>query len=204
MNKIIVFDLDGTLITCMEKQVMLLKYIASSNKVKIREPDFFWELKRNGSSTFESLKILGISDDTAKVISQEWVSEVEDWYWLTHDTLYQHVFDMLNALKNDNNKLYLLTARKNVVNLYRQLDQINLKSYFHDVIPVAHKNVIGNKNSFLKKVSCDLFIGDTETDYQATLGTRVKFIACTEGQRNRDFLTRNGVRFFLDESDKLF
>lgn len=33
MNSCIAFDLDGTLITCQQKQTMLLKYIMASNEI---------------------------------------------------------------------------------------------------------------------------------------------------------------------------
>lgn len=198
MNKNIAFDLDGTLITCKSKQVMLLKYLASSNHICITELDLFWELKRDGCSTLRALQALGINESISKKISRDWINEIEDWYWLTYDTVYEGVFNMLDSLK-PGNKLYLLTARRNKKNLYRQLDQLGLMNYFDDVIPVEHNNVALNKKDFLVKASCDFFVGDTETDYQATLGTSVKFIGCTNGQRSKIFLSRKGVEHFYND-----
>ncbi|CAD5779203.1 HAD hydrolase-like protein [Escherichia coli] len=197
MNSCIAFDLDGTLITCQQKQTMLLKYIMASNKILQKNTTAIWELKRAGYSTFDALIKNGFNNSLAKKMCDEWCSSVEDFYWLSYDTPYNDVYSALELL-NSENELYLITARKNKNNVLYQLSQLGLDRFFRDVFVVPQKNVSNNKKKILELLRCDFFIGDTESDFFATEQLSTQFIGCINGQRNKHYLSCVGVNVFID------
>ncbi|KIE19462.1 hypothetical protein SE23_17240 [Vibrio sinaloensis] len=194
MNKPIVFDLDGTLITCRDKQVSLFNQ-ACNHYGKDVDVDYYWKLKRNGYSNRSILTSLNFKFDEVDRICSYWNNHIEDPRWLSLDELYNYTLDKLREISLER-KIYVLTARKNESNVTTQCDGLGISTFLTDLIVVSHDNVVENKNRVLNKIKASLFIGDTETDFFASQNTPSKFIAFTEGQRSKSFLLRQGVTNF--------
>jgi phosphoglycolate phosphatase-like HAD superfamily hydrolase len=188
----IAFDLDGTLITTLDRQILLLSTLMKSfdKSLDIKQ---IWNLKRMGISTFESLILCGIENKLATTISKFWNSEIESFYWLGIDRTFPDTTLVLSELSLKRYHIYLLTARKNEYLLHNQLIKLDLKKYFKNIYVVNPKNSFYEKGLILKTLKPNYFVGDTESDFLASVDSNTKFLAVTTGQRDRKFLVHNGV-----------
>lgn len=193
MKSNIVFDLDGTLITCENKQkYVLFSILTTFGYENVNLLNDWWILKRNGFNTEKALDKIGIPE--ANLISNEWIKEIESSKWVSLDTTYSDSFSMLEFLTNRKQyNLFLLTARRSKFLLFQTLQRLCIDHHFSDIIVVSPKNVVFEKSDFLDKLKPDLFIGDTELDYKASLSSKTRFVALSRGQRSYNYLLNIGV-----------
>jgi phosphoglycolate phosphatase-like HAD superfamily hydrolase len=189
----IVFDLDGTLITCENKQkYVLFSILTTFGYENVNLLNDWWILKRNGFNTEKALDKIGIPE--ANLISNEWIKEIESSKWVSLDTTYSDSFSTLEFLTNRKQyNLFLLTARRSKFLLFQTLQRLCIDHHFSDIIVVSPKNVVFEKSDFLDKLKPDLFIGDTELDYKASLSSKTRFVALSRGQRSYNYLLNIGV-----------
>jgi phosphoglycolate phosphatase-like HAD superfamily hydrolase len=110
------------------------------------------------------------------------------------DTTYSDSFSTLEFLTNRKQyNLFLLTARRSKFLLFQTLQRLCIDHHFSDIIVVSPKNVVFEKSDFLDKLKPDLFIGDTELDYKASLSSKTRFVALSRGQRSYNYLLNIGV-----------
>lgn len=193
MKSNIVFDLDGTLITCENKQkYVLFSILTTFGYENVNLLNDWWILKRNGFNTEKALDKIGIPE--ANLISNEWIKEIESSKWVSLDTTYSDSFSTLEFLTNRKQyNLFLLTARRSKFLLFQTLQRLCIDHHFSDIIVVSPKNVVFEKSDFLDKLKPDLFIGDTELDYKASLSSKTRFVALSRGQRSYNYLLNIGV-----------
>ncbi len=193
MEKAIVFDLDGTLITCENKQKNVLLSILKSFRYK--NADFlsdWWKLKRNGYNTEKALFEIGIS--SARIITQEWIKIIEDMTWCSLDKPFDDSLSTLEFLKkNDSFRIILITARKSKLQPSQAIQRFGFSNFIDDLVVVNPVNAIAEKALFLKKYNPIMFIGDTESDYEASVNSKIRFIALNRGQRSHAFLKEYGI-----------
>lgn len=193
MKYSIVFDLDGTLITCENKHKYVLHSILNSiGNIEPEKIDYWWKLKRNGFNTERALKEIGISN--AKMISNIWINMIENFAWCSLDKPFEDSLSSLKLLKeNFDCRIIILTARKFAVQVIQTLAIFGLYDFIDDLIVVNPEEVIQEKTKYLKMIDPGIYIGDSELDYYASVNSEIRFVALTRGQRSRDFLTKSGV-----------
>ncbi|MDI9338862.1 MAG: HAD hydrolase-like protein [Alphaproteobacteria bacterium] len=207
----IFLDLDGTIISCKNKQTNLLRIILQQNEfqglIKDNVMNNFlnnwWELKKLGNSTKQALIHLGINEYYTQKINEIWINKIENIEISYLDNVFPDFYDFSNICNKKNIKLYLLTARNNLLILRQSINRFNLINYFSKIYVVKHKNLIENKFEILKKYSADYFIGDTETDYLSAIKANIKFIGSTRGQRCKTYLSTYGVNNFFNNFNDL-
>ena len=193
MNCSIVFDLDGTLITCENKQ----KYVLSSilNSIEYIDPekiDYWWKLKRNGFNTEKALSEIGISN--AKLISDNWISTIENFAWCSLDKPFTDSLPALEFLKvNHELNIIILTARRSAFQVSQAIFSYGFNEFIDDLIVVSPEKVIQEKTHNLKRIKPLMYIGDSETDHLASINSKTRFVALARGQRSRDFLKKIGA-----------
>ena len=194
MKQTIVFDLDGTLITCENKQ----KYILFSilNSLGYSKPDSlledWWQLKRNAYNTESALIRMGIAN--AHLISNEWKRVVEDFPWNYFDAPFEDSLSTLEYLKDTGcYKVFILTARRSASQVFQSIQRFGFNNLVDDVIIVNPEKVIEEKTNYLKRVYPIFYIGDTELDYKAATNSDTKFIGLSRGQRCLAFLKKSGI-----------
>ncbi len=193
MDSSIVFDLDGTLITCENKQKFALYSILNRTRsINSSLIDDWWRLKRDGLNTEKALNQIGIH--SAHLISKEWVRIIEDFTWCSIDKSYNDSLAVLRFLKSNNYfKIIILTARKSKVQPFQTVQRLGFTNYIDDIVVVSPENAIQEKAFFLRKFNPTMFIGDTESDYKASVISKIKFVALTRGQRSFAFLKNYGI-----------
>jgi len=193
MNLKIVFDLDGTLITCENKQKYALHSILNSfDYIDPDKIELWWRLKRNGLNTEKALFEVGISK--AKMISDLWISAIENFVWCSLDRPFKDSLPTLESLKvNYEVSVIILTARKCHLQVSQEINSYGFNEFIDDLIVVDPKEVIQEKANSLKRIQPLIYIGDSELDHIASINSKTRFTALSRGQRSLEFLKKMGV-----------
>ncbi|MHB1605924.1 MAG: HAD family hydrolase [Leptospirales bacterium] len=192
---LLAFDVDGTLITCRQRQLEVLRVALSALKIK-RKIDLteHWNHKQNGLSTRKALIEQGLSSPLSEAVGNVWERYIEEPSFLALDRIQPGVSEQLANLHMRCSGLIIISARKNASLLRHQLTYLGLMKYFRKVLVVSPRSSILEKGEILKELTPDLFVGDTETDAQAARMANIHFCAVTTGQRNADFLKTSMIQ----------
>jgi phosphoglycolate phosphatase-like HAD superfamily hydrolase len=199
----IAFDLDGTLISCAQRQSAVLQSIVNALTLDC-DIQRVWECKRAGGSTEAALVQSGITATSASQIAAQWKRVIEEPYWLSLDSLFDGSKDLLKKLKHQGHRLQLLTARSRADLVVMQLNQLGISDLFDQVDVVSTQKVQERKSEQLRLRAAQVFIGDTESDFQAARLAGLPFYAVATGQRSAAFLHAQGIaRVSADLHDAL-
>ncbi len=193
----IALDLDGTLISCRERQVALFRAVLAGSGVAI-DGEEFWTLKRDGFSTHEAALALGLTSEEATESARRWVRDIENPYWLQFDRVYADVREFLQRLRSQNVSFFVLTARRNRYFLGQQILRLAFLSNT-EVVVVAPQDAARQKAEVLRSKDAALFIGDSESDLKAAKVAGVAFGAVERGQRNAAYLIARGADRVSDD-----
>jgi phosphoglycolate phosphatase-like HAD superfamily hydrolase len=190
-----VFDLDGTLITCRQRQVAVARQalcdIAWPGEL---DDDRFWSLKRAGATTGQALTGLGVPPAIASVASKRWGELVEKREWLALDSVYPNSLHALRLVTEHGMVAVVLTARKSRSSAMWEIRSLGMDSLVHEVFVVSPTSARQEKAEVLRRLSPIAFVGDTETDHASSRDAGVDFAAVTCGQRSSQYLSSLGVR----------
>jgi phosphoglycolate phosphatase-like HAD superfamily hydrolase len=188
----IAVDLDGTLITCEAKQLGCLRS-ALRRCGQTADLEGVWRAKRGGLTTRQSLLQAGLTEWNADAVTSIWVESVEKPFWLSFDRAFPDVNDALITLSLSGTKPTLLTARNRPEWLIPQLRALGLAPYLANVVVVPPQTASKSKAVALAEAQADVFIGDSESDLQASLTAGVLFAAVSSGQRSKEYLLMKGA-----------
>ena len=193
--KTIIFDFDGTLLNSNFRHKKLLYDVLKLSSPKVIYTDLtdYLPYKREGNSTLEYLKRKFINLEINK-INNEWIDNIENKYYLKYDTLYKDTLFCLEELRKKYN-IILVTARKNEIGLFNQIEKNNLINYFNEIIIVKPGNP---KYSKVKKIGFNIsyVIGDTENDSELADNLGCIFFALNRGFRSKNFWDHRNVLSF--------
>lgn len=194
----IALDLDGTLITCQQRQMAVLRAALQANGASA-DLCQLWHLKREGAATEQALAQLGLQHPVARRVAQDWQRVVEDPFWLQFDTVQDSVMNTLGEMRAAGAELCLITARGRRQWLPQQLGRLGLSVLLDQVIVVSPHDASTGKAAVLRQVSAVAYFGDTESDWRASVAAEVPFYAVATGQRSAAFLERAGVPVIHDD-----
>ncbi|OXI89577.1 hypothetical protein CFB40_03845 [Burkholderia sp. AU31652] len=184
---LVALDFDGTLVSCKEKQLYALDEASKLHHVAYDAHDTFWDLKRNGSSTLKALTATGMDAVQASKVAAAWIDIVESEQASEHDRLLPDVADALRGLAASAD-LMLLSARRNAALLERQLVSLDLLKFFpiwETVSPLG--GVSNSKAQRLVHHGACCYVGDTESDWSASVAAALPFYLLSTGQRSNSF-----------------
>lgn len=170
MNKKAFIDFDGTIVDVFPRYFGILnEYIREMTYESI---DFleYKKLKRAGKKDHviirELAKGLEIDIDDYVKFKRE---NLEEFSWLRKDVLIGNPESANLKLKGMGYKIVLLTQRNNKNNLIKQLDFLNIKESFDDVVIVEPKVGQNVKASYIGKQYSfdDIIIGDSSEEIDA-------------------------------------
>lgn len=178
-------DLDGTLISCRERQMGLLGILARGCDVNL-DPQQCWELKRGGMGNRAALLHLGVAAGRADAMAALWEQAVEDLVWLDYDRLLPGVADRLTQWLEAGHSLHLISARRNIACANMQLRRLELDAFAS--VDFVDPFEATSKRSALDRVQPDVYIGDTERDFLCAREAGVAAILVCSGLRSRSYL----------------
>lgn len=192
-------DLDGTLISCMEKHTSLMKAILKAHGKKVNI-DEYWFYKRDGLNNIQSLKKCGIENRLSELLNKQWVEQIELVQWMDLDTVFQGVCDFLDKQLHNKNTLHLISARNNKRNSFLQLQKLNLVKYF-ETIDFVSGNLGENKRHKFIQRNIDIYIGDAEQDFKQSQFANIKCLLLISGMRSKEFLRSQDAPVFTNLSE---
>lgn len=192
VRKKIAFDLDGTLLDSRKRHETVMSDILNNNGKNLNTSDLIL-FKSDGNNNKDWLISKGVSEDMAAIINEEWISSIENSNYLELDSLYPNINEILIKLSKEND-LFLITARKNKENAYKQINSLGIAQYFTGISVVdICKDTPSLKAIELKKFKAETFIGDTELDYKAACLANCDFFATNYGFRNKEYWKKSKV-----------
>lgn len=189
----VAIDLDGTLITCKNRQTAVLRAAMLACGAKFANLDEAWTAKREGLTTREALRAAGAPAGIAAAVSARWVAMIEDPQWLQLDACFPDAVDALMRLRDAGVRAVLVTARRHKHWLATQLRSLRLDVHLDKVIVVSPSDATAQKAKVLAQILPRAYIGDTESDFAAARVAGVTYHAVSRGQRSPSFLVRQGV-----------
>lgn len=192
VNRRIAFDLDGTLLDSAKRHEIVMADVLKNYMIDL-DTTTLVSFKSEGKNNIDWLLDKGIDKVLANRINNDWILKIEDMEYLNSDVLYQNIFDILDQLSKSN-ELFLVTARNNKENAYMQINKLGISKFFIDIsIVESCKDTALLKSDELKKYRIDWFVGDTESDYKASVIAGCNFKAVVYGFRSESFLKNHGI-----------
>jgi len=193
MISTIVLDLDGPLLDGMQRHYRCYSGILEGRGFKPIPVNQYWEMKRNRVNRrilLECSDALSLYDE----FLETWTGRIETREYLELDKLQHNVTSILSKWKERELRLLLATMRNNPGNLTWQLDMLNLRRFFDDVVVVHSEHNGASKASEVKSrmmgqcKDSAVWIGDTEADIAAARELGVRVCALTCGLRTKEYL----------------
>lgn len=183
MNKVLVFDVDGTLFDTKVGIIDALNYVLSQYNKSLIEEDM--EEKYIGPPIYDSLiKFSKFDADVAKEATSLY-RRIYVEKFIQHSVPYCGMEDVLKFFENKGYKLYIATM-KTKPQVDRLFSIFGIAKYF-DKIYTATENASISKQEMLMEIQSNnegstiFMIGDTKSDYEATLGLKCIFVAADYG-----------------------
>ena len=202
VKKRIAFDLDGTLLDSRKRHEIVMSDVLKKHGIDL-DTSGLVAFKFDGHNNIDWLLSKGISEDNAQKINKEWISLIENAEYLKADFLYPNVRDVLSNLSKEND-LFLVTARSNKENAYKQIKQLGIVQYSTGISVVdTCSETASLKAVELKKFHAEYFIGDTESDYKAAQIADCDFYAVGYGFRSESFWRKKDIKIVRNICDIL-
>lgn len=186
----IFLDLDGTILDIKYKCYRLYVNVLSHGGFYTVDVSTYWKMKRNKISE-EEIASKTTTPIFAKYYAKKCVSLIETIDYLILDSVLDGVYAILDRWSSDHD-LYLVTSRRNEVNLNHQLSLFDLHRYFKRVYSSGELQI--KKEDLIKHEVSDqagcVIIGDTELDIEVGKILSIKTIAVTSGAREKHVLEK--------------
>lgn len=184
-------DLDGTILTCKEKQMSLLNAKLKPYNLKL-DLELIWNLKRTGLNNKDILDNLIKDQNIVYKICKSWILEIESIHWLYYDKIIKGSIEKIDKWIMDGHTVHLISARNNKLSAYNQLffNRINVKFSTIQFVNPLIKNA---KSIIFKELDLDCYIGDTENDVLSANIAGIKSFSVLSGMRDLDYFNKINV-----------
>jgi phosphoglycolate phosphatase len=189
----LILDLDGPLLDGMQRHYRCYRDVLNEYGYRAIPVEQYWEMKRNRVDRRALLELSGASSLYNEYLNA-WMDRIEAREYLELDRLQNDVVDVLLRWKRQGLRLFLDTMRNRPDNLSWQLDKLELRQFFEDVVVVGSGEDGVSKASEIKPrltgidVNGLVWVGDTEADVVAARELGVRMCALTCGLRTREYL----------------
>ncbi len=192
---ICLLDLDGTLIDSTKRHWVLMQRLLQRHCPDLEgsfDPAVYMQYKADGHSGKQYLtNILHLEETKAREIQKEWQEQIEEEEYLELDVLYEDTLPFLQERKQKGESIVYLTARKNTLGLYRELEQLKIAAYAEQVIVVnpsaAKAEKIAATRALLTSDPQVMLIGDTENEQAVAEATGIRGYLLHRGFRSRRY-----------------
>jgi phosphoglycolate phosphatase-like HAD superfamily hydrolase len=192
MNRVAVFDLDGTIIDVRYRYFRIFTLFLEIKSLPNLSFEEYIQLRNEGQKDVSILEKYTNSSHLIDEFNSFKIEHIEKIEYLKFDHVRPGVLRLLNELSDNNFNLELLTLRKNLVNLLWQLDNLSILSLFskitHDFGKLSKSVYLKSLKSKSNKV---IFIGDSDLDYLAANESGTHFYLVND---NYFFTNKNLVR----------
>lgn len=207
--KLIIFDMDGTILYTLEDLWLSTNYILESNDYPSRTIEEVRLFVGNGiHKLIERAVPKGTDDETIDFLFQQFIAYYEI-HCSDHTKPYDGIIQLLEHLKQDG---YILAVVSNKAD-----GAVNIlsKQYFNDLFDVS----IGERKGIQRKPSPDsvsavmeqfgilkentLYVGDSEVDILTANNAGVDHVSVNWGYRDESFLYASKARYIVSSAKQL-
>ena len=190
----LILDLDGPLLEGKLRHYQCYADILQEQGYQPVPINHYWDMKRKRLDRRVQLQ-QSDAESIYELFLREWLARIEQCSYLSLDSLQPQVIPILKAWQAQGLRLVLATLRNHPDNLYWQLEQLGLRPFFAEIIPVGSLEQTRTKATAVaaylngRSVRDCLWIGDTEIDVEAarSLGMAVATVSC--GLRTEEYLS---------------
>ncbi|MBN1645256.1 HAD family hydrolase [Candidatus Woesearchaeota archaeon] len=185
-NKVIFCDFDGVIIDNSDKLYSIYRDLMKEKRILSKIE--YWNLKKIKIPEEEIIKKTFNNENFIQGYMEKRKDMIEDEKFLEFDRLIANSIESIKKLK-ENNKVILLTKRKNKNNLFTQLRKMKILNIFDEILvsgTVSKKDLILKSSLFAKDQS--VIVGDTEEEISVGKNLGIQTIAVLTGLRARKFL----------------
>lgn len=183
---VVAVDLDGTLVDAAPRQIAVAQEAARIVGSREIDGEMFWSYKREGATTLEALRRLGVENSAALEIDAHWREQIEAPRWLQLDAPLSGARDAVLAIRADGFAPLVLTARGSAEGALERVAALQIAGL--PCVVVSPTAAVAEKAAALTAHAACGFIGDSETDGEASRRAKIPFVAVNTGQRSRAFL----------------
>lgn len=178
-DKLIILDLDDTLVSTHLRQYICIKDYLDQSGINFADYNTYFELRRtNNFSNTALLRHLQIDTDWDD-FKTYYLANIESEKYLSLDELIVNKKHLIRAIKKGF-KLTLLSLRSNHVNSNKQLKQLGIADLFEEIYFVYHDSLANPKieklKQFKEQYSSIVFCGDSLSDYEAAQQLNINFV----------------------------
>lgn len=195
VNRNIFIDFDGTLVDIAPRHYRVYKKCVEKMGGTPLDRKKYWELKRDNISWNELLLISGLEVNNRDDYLELFIDRIESLEELYRDELFVDSLSALKKLSSNDNKLYLLSLRRNSDALDKQIEKLGIGCFFKEILS-GHSDT--KEGTLLKKADIikqtidnpedSIIVGDTEADVAAAQQLNATSIALLSGIRSKKFL----------------
>lgn len=211
MNKLVIFDLDGTLLDTLPDLTYYINDACKKFGFPTLQKNEVREHICYGSREFLR-RCIGVSDTTNPIIDEchNYYSNEYKNSGSPRTCLFEGMDKTLKSLKEKGCKIAILTNKTQ-----EQTDVIYekyLKEFGFDVVVGLRQGIVAKPNpteifNLMQKFGTDknntYFVGDGDTDVLAAQNAGVKLIAVTYGYRDKEFLESLGAKVFAKKPEDI-
>lgn len=182
----IFFDLDGTIVNSQYRLYNLFIELCPECKMSYND---YWKIKR-GKITQKDLlkKYFNYSVEQCEIFHKIWMKRIEEEERLREDFLVTGIYKVLENL-SEKYSLYVVTNRQSEERTHKELEALNIKHLFLDVMVTEQKKtksqLIKERVDYSKQ---DFIIGDTGEDIKTAHDLGINSVAVTWGIMDEEIL----------------
>ncbi len=208
MKKLVIFDLDGTLLNTLDDLANAVNYTMRQLGLPEHTVGKVRQMVGNGA---EKLFLRAMGEGNENLLPQA-LKHFEDFYSV-------HSRDNTRPYDGIEEMLKKLNAQSVICTVFSNKPHENVgplcKYYFGDLVAYAQGTYTGKAKKpdptgvfmIMDKFGCDksecVFVGDSEVDIQTAHNAGLPCISVSWGFKDRPFLVDNGATVIADDSDQL-
>ena len=205
-TKLIIFDLDGTLLYTLEDLKNSVNFALQSCNIEPITIEKVRQYVGNGIYKLIERATKNNRDKFEKCLAV-FKKNYENSYKNTYP--YGNIIETLKKLKKMNIKLAVLSNKadymvKRLVEFYfNSLIDFSMgesKNFPIKPNPISCEFII---NKFKVKKEETLFIGDSEVDIQTAKNVQIRSISVSWGYKNKDFLIKSGAKIIINNPEEI-
>ena len=203
-------DLDGPILDCQERYYAVYQDLVNEFGGQPISRTEYWDGKKNRVSEKNLLSLSSVKEICYDEYSRLRISRIEDERYLEKDLLQPHSHTTLVKLSSVFPKIILITMRRNEAALMKQLTDLDILRFFHEILTGYNENIPGWKvkaglfvDRILRRNNISgykgFFVGDTEVDILAGKELGLQTVAVLSGIRSAEILKNYRPDLIVDD-----